>query len=58
MRKSILLLTMLISINCISQTKTSDILDKFKFGSNYENSIELEERSKKDGINSYTYVGN
>lgn len=38
---------MLISINCVCQTKTSDILDKFKFGSSYENSTELEERSKK-----------
>jgi hypothetical protein len=57
MKKSILFITMLISINCVCQTKTSDILDKFKFGSSYENSTELEERSKKDGIISYTYIG-
>ena len=60
MRKSILFITILISINCFSQNKITDILNDFKPGSSYENSQELEEiiTNKKDGLKMYDYVGN
>ena len=57
MRKIILLTTMLISLNCICQTKTSDILEKFKFGSEFKNTTEFEERFIEDGLASYSYNG-
>lgn len=57
MKRILFISTLLISINCFSQTNVSDILNKFKLGSKYEKSSDLKERFTDNDLVSFQYVG-
>lgn len=56
--KNILFISYLFfSINCISQTSASEIINNFKLGQTFEIKTDFEKQSEKNGLTSFTYVG-
>ena len=57
MKNILLVVYLFLSINCISQTSTSEIINNFKLGQTFEFNTNFQKQSEKDGLTSYTYIG-
>ncbi|HBD26603.1 hypothetical protein [Flavobacterium sp.] len=58
MKKILLVAYIFLSINCFSQNNISNIIDNFKLGQNFELKTDFEKQNERNGLTTYSYIGN
>ncbi len=58
MKKILLVAYIFLSINCFSQNNISNIIGNFKLGQTFELKTDFEKQNERNGLTTYSYIGN